>query len=113
MRRIPDRASIDQQLPAARVAQEGRLSGQTVMRFWLVALPCRPFCGWTIVASLAAAILLGIPTQGQADGPSKRVLMLHSFGLRFKPWTDHARIARSEITRQSQTPVDFQDHSLR
>ena len=42
----------------------------------------------------------------------KRVLMLHSFGLRFKPWTDHARIARSEITRQSQTPIDFQDHSL-
>ena len=38
--------------------------------------------------------------------------MLHSFGLRFKPWTDYAQFIRSEITRESQTPVDFHDHSL-
>ena len=42
----------------------------------------------------------------------KRVLMLHSFGLRFKPWTDYAQFIRSGITRGSQTPVDFHDHSL-
>ena len=29
----------------------------------------------------------------------KRVMMLHSFGLRFKPWTDYAQIIRSEIIR--------------
>jgi hypothetical protein len=39
-------------------------------------------------------------------------LMLHSFGLRFKPWTDYAQFIRSGITRRSQTPVDFHDHSL-
>ena len=38
--------------------------------------------------------------------------MLHSFGLRFKPWTDYAQFIRSGITRRSQTPVDFHDHSL-
>ena len=38
--------------------------------------------------------------------------MLHSFGLRFKPWTDFAQIIRSEITRNAQRPVDFHDHSL-
>ena len=38
--------------------------------------------------------------------------MLHSFGLRFKPWTDYAQIIRSEIVRTAQRPVDFHDHSL-
>ena len=38
--------------------------------------------------------------------------MLHSFGLRFKPWTEYAQFIRSGITRRSQTPVDFHDHSL-
>ena len=83
------------------------------MRFWPAALSWRSFCAWTFTAALAFALLLATLCQSQAaDQAPKRVLMLHSFGLRFKPWTDHARIARSEITRQSQTPVDFQDHSL-
>ena len=43
---------------------------------------------------------------------SKRVLMLHSFGLRFKPWTEYAQFIRAGITRGSPTPVDFHDHSL-
>ena len=38
--------------------------------------------------------------------------MLHSFGLRFKPWTDYAQFIRSGITSKSQSPVDFHDHSL-
>jgi ABC-type uncharacterized transport system substrate-binding protein len=38
--------------------------------------------------------------------------MLHSFGLRFKPRTDYAQFIRLGITRRSQTPVDFHDHSL-
>ena len=42
----------------------------------------------------------------------KRVLMLHSFGLRFKPWTDYAETLRSEMSRQSKVPIDFHDHSL-
>ena len=30
----------------------------------------------------------------------------------FKPWTEYAQFIRSGITRRSQTPVDFHDHSL-
>ena len=83
------------------------------MRFWLAALSWRSFCARTFTAALAVALLLATLCQSRAADPEpKRILMLHSFGLRFKPWTDHARIARSEITRQSQTPIDFQDHSL-
>ena len=77
------------------------------------AVTFRSFYARTFTAALATALLLATMCQSQAADPApKRILMLHSFGLRFKPWTDHARIARSEITRQSQTPVDFQDHSL-
>lgn len=38
--------------------------------------------------------------------------MLQSFGLRFKPWTDFAEYFRSEMSKQSKGPLDFQDHSL-
>jgi hypothetical protein len=81
------------------------------MRFWLAALPRRFFCARTFTAALAVALLLAT-LKGQADVAPKRVLMLHSFGLRFKPWTDYAEGIRSEISRKSKTPVDYHDHSL-
>ena len=62
--------------------------------------------------ALATAIALAGVTSGQAAGEPKRVVMLHSFGLRFKPWTDNARVVRSEITRKMGGAVDFHDHSL-
>ena len=86
---------------------------RTAMRFWQNALPFRSFCARTFTAALAIALLLAMLTKSQAaDVEHKRVMMLHSFGLRFKPWTDYARIIRSEISRQSRTPIDFHDHSL-
>ena len=36
--------------------------------------------------------------------------MLHSFGLRFKPWIDYSEGIRAEISRRGN--VDFQDQSL-
>ena len=39
-------------------------------------------------------------------------MMLHSFGPRFKPWSDYAQTIRSEISQQWHKPVDFLDHSL-
>ncbi len=82
------------------------------MRFWLVALRWRSFCTRTLVASLATAILLVTQAHGQADVKPKRVLMLHSFGPRFKPWSDYEQSIRSEISRRWQKPVDFLDQSL-
>ena len=83
------------------------------MRFWLAAVPWRSFCGRTATAALAVALLLATLCQSQAADPNpKLVVMLHSFGLRFKPWTDYAEAIRSEISRQSKSPVDFHDHSL-
>ena len=68
----------------------------------------RSFCARTFIAALTVALLLATLSQSQAADPEpKRVLMLHSFGLRFKPWTDYARILRSEISRQSKRPSIF------
>jgi signal transduction histidine kinase len=82
------------------------------MRFWQMALSFRSFSVLPLVGLAIAAILLGTSTQAQADVEPKRVMMLHSFGLRFKPWVDYSQTLRSEISRQSKTPVRFDDHSL-
>jgi hypothetical protein len=82
------------------------------MRSWRIALPLRCLLAWAGAASLAAAIVLATSTSSRAQVEPKRVLMLHSFGLRFKPWTDYAQFIRAGITRGSPTPVDFHDHSL-
>ena len=82
---------------------------RTAMRLWpTVSLPLR---AGTFTAALAIALLLATLGQGQAAAPEpKRVLMLHSFGLRFKPWTTYAEAIRTEIGRRGN--VDFQDQSL-
>jgi signal transduction histidine kinase len=81
------------------------------MRFRQIAIRSRSFCARTIAAALAVALLLATFCQSQAAEP-KRVLMLQSFGLRFKPWTDFAEFLRPEMSKQSNVPIDFQDHSL-
>ena len=72
----------------------------------------RCFFALSVLFALTMATILTTSTSSRADVEPKRVLMLHSFGLRFKPWTDYAQFIRAGITRGSQTPVDFHDHSL-
>ena len=81
------------------------------MRFW--RLTFQLFFARAVIGSLATAILVAAQTLTRAADPEpKRVLMLHSFGPRFKPWSDYAQTIRSEISQQRQQPVDFLDHSL-
>jgi hypothetical protein len=75
-------------------------------------LRIRPYSALVVYVLLATAIVLSTSASSRADVEPKQILMLHSFGLRFKPWTDFAQIIRSEITRNAQRPVDFHDHSL-
>src|SRR3954469_8479414 len=85
---------------------------RTAMSFWRVASLLRCFRAAAVAFALATVMVLSPSTSSRADVDAKRVLMLHSFGLRFKPWTDYAQFTRAGITRESQTPVDFHDHSL-
>src|SRR6267142_143889 len=82
------------------------------MCFSVVALQWRSFCKQILVASLTIAILLVTQAHGQADVNPKRVLMLHSFGPRFKPWSDYAQAIRAEINGSSRNSVEFLEHSL-
>jgi signal transduction histidine kinase/ABC-type uncharacterized transport system substrate-binding protein len=46
------------------------------------------------------------------DIQSKQVLVLHSFGREFKPWSEYAKAIRLEVERQSPWPLDIQEHAL-
>jgi signal transduction histidine kinase len=70
------------------------------------------FLARATILTLAAVILSGAQTPIWADVAPKRVLMLQSFGFRFKPWTDFAEAFRFELNRQSTVPIDFDDQSL-
>ena len=77
-----------------------------------IGLAFQFFFSRALIASLAT-ILLGAQTPSRAADPEpKRVMMLHSFGPRFKPWSDYAQTIRSEINQQRQKAVAFLDHSL-
>jgi signal transduction histidine kinase len=64
----------------------------------------------TLVRAIAFAIAL-LPALAAATG-SKQVLVLHSFGREFKPWSEYAKAMRLELERQSPWPLDIQEHSL-
>ena len=70
----------------------------------------RCFSASPLVVSLVTAIVLAMSTSSWADVEPKRVLILHSFGLRFKPWTERTQVIRSEMSRRKS--LDFHDHSL-
>jgi len=69
------------------------------MRFW--QMPFRSGAAYVI----AITIVLGTTINSRADIEPKRIMMLHSFGLRFKPWTDYAETIRSELSRKSKWPT--------
>jgi signal transduction histidine kinase len=58
------------------------------------------------------AILLLFATLAAATAEPKRVLIFHSFGRDFKPWSDYARAIRSELDRQSPWSLEVDEHSL-
>src|SRR3954465_14803840 len=80
------------------------------MLFWLPS-PWRTCRARNFSAALTIALLIATTGQSPAADPEpKRVLMLHSFGLRFRPWTDYSEALRAELSRRAS--VEFQDHSL-
>jgi signal transduction histidine kinase len=65
-------------------------------------------------AAAFVLLLLAPPLacSGAGAAEAKRVMLLHSFGRDFKPWSDHAKSIRAELDRQSLWPLDITDHSL-
>jgi signal transduction histidine kinase len=79
------------------------------VRFILTCLPrLRTF---VIAAGLAwSAFLLQAPDAAGAE--TKRILLLHSFGRDFEPWSAHSRKLKEELSRLSSWPLDIQSHEI-
>jgi len=62
----------------------------------------------------AAVIILCLSFVGPAAlaAEPKRVMLLHSFGREFRPWSEYAKTIRIELNRQSPWPLDIHDHSV-
>jgi len=68
-----------------------------------------------LVLLLAACIIRSNPvgaTERSARGELKRVLLLHSFGREFLPWSEYARTIKAELEQRSSWPLDIQEHTL-
>jgi hypothetical protein len=80
------------------------------------AVPRRAFIGAIVGSGTKAGIIFCLlalcACQVALAAEPKRVLMLYSFGRDFKPWKDYASTIRSELERQSPSPLDIQDQSL-
>src|SRR5262245_7029315 len=61
---------------------------------------------------LLFVLAMSFAWDGAAAVDAKRVVLLHSFGRDFKPWSEYARSIRSELQRQSPWQLDITDHSL-
>src|SRR5436853_6025040 len=59
---------------------------------------------------LGAILLLAM--TGAAFSEPKRVMLLHSFGREFAPWSEYARTIREELGQQSKEPIDIFEVSL-
>ena len=77
----------------------------------LLMTAVRPYLrlSWTVVGLALFAACFAV---GATVAEPKRVLLLHSFGHDFAPYSDFAATFRTELARRSGQPVDVYDVSL-
>jgi signal transduction histidine kinase len=61
-----------------------------------------------VITLLAASFACSVALASEP----KRVMLLHSFGRDFKPWSEYAREIRTELVRQSPWALDITEQSL-
>jgi ABC-type uncharacterized transport system substrate-binding protein len=75
-----------------------------------------PAGNWLRVTRLAAAwagvAMLYLVMFGAATAEPRRVLLVRSFGHNFLPFSDFAERFRTNLTKQTQEPIDFYDISI-
>ena len=65
-----------------------------------------------ILAGQAALALLLFAVCGEAIAAPKRVLLLHSFGQDFPPWSEYSKNVRAELFRQFPREIDLFEATL-
>lgn len=74
--------------------------------FW----PGRAAC---LFACLLAFLAVPFGPAMSADRSEvKRVLLLHSFGREFRPWSEYARSIKAALEQKAPWPLDIQEHTL-
>src|SRR5918993_2780807 len=68
-----------------------------------MAFPIR--CCLLLIAFIFGAV-------GPAAAKPKRVILLSSYGRDFMPWSAYVKAIRTELDRQSASPLNIDDHSL-
>jgi ABC-type uncharacterized transport system substrate-binding protein len=70
---------------------------------------CEIIGKWFITACVCAWLTF----SGSVDAAEhKSVLIIHSVGREFRPWSEYAKQLRAELDRQSPWPLDVREHSL-
>jgi signal transduction histidine kinase len=64
------------------------------------------------VAAIICCLLQSLVCPAAWAVEPKQVMILHSFGRNFKPWSEYAKNIRMELDQQSPWPLDITDHSL-
>ena len=90
---------------------EGEIGGDVVPRRPSVRCEGNVFPLRRSVGFLAV-LLIYFAWSVAAASEAKRVVLLHSFGRDFKPWSENARVIRSELERRSSSRLDISDLSL-
>src|SRR3954468_5555021 len=66
---------------------------------------------FAIAGAMCCALAL-LACQSAVAADAKRVMILHSFGRDFKPWSAYARAIREELEQQTRWPLDTMDQVL-
>jgi hypothetical protein len=64
------------------------------------------------VAAIVCCVTQSLACPAARAVEPKQVMLLHSFGKDFKPWSEYARTIRMELNQQSPWPLDIIEHSL-
>jgi len=64
------------------------------------------------IAGIVFLLTLSFANQDASGAEPKRVMLLHSFGQEFRPWSEYAKTIRNELSRQSPWPLNLVDLSL-
>ena len=56
--------------------------------------------------------VLPVTADAAERSETKRVLLLHSFGRDFRPWSEYARSIKASLEKDSPWPLDLQEHTL-
>jgi formate hydrogenlyase transcriptional activator len=78
----------------------------------LLIIGCLRFLGSPAIAEEPENVVVPAQSKNADPLPVKRVLILHSFGRNFAPFTEVSSTFRAELARQAAAPIDFVEASL-